>query len=474
MQDEKITTTIRNAAISYFSGRTSDEDQAEHIYHRLMDLPGHKKFTKHDLRTIGKAYSDISRDAADLPPKALAILNYAAGHTLSAKELYLLPKIFFRDAVDSVGKQLVSDRQFWAAAGLVRRAGLKAGMSEKNDTEELLSNWREVSLFSVVDWKLLGPRVHSGEFSKQASLVSLLNVVFPYTLIRPSGAVIFTIDELISMARKNKFPFGQVTQKVNQIQVLSRLSVCLSILHYYRVLSPQAISSLKFIIGLTKIPDPTPTLQKALCLLNMIWAQRPLDSYSPGTSLLRLDREWLDQLSKLLPRSKNSLVKRTEELLDAKETNAMSARSFLGKLNSFSEGKKEWHQTRIDLRKIKGQKLYDLLKGPDPVFRDPVRYAILDAFKNRKDYELLAKLMQQSIAFPLMDLNGDSLETGLDDNRELALEPFIEIIDRSWNLDKFLKIACRAKPKAKKMAEIRHAYNRWQLVLKTMLTKPKF
>jgi hypothetical protein len=159
--------------------------------------------------------------------------------------------------------------------------------------------------------------------------------------------------------------------------------------------------------------------------------------------------------------------------LQSEETYTLTARSFLSKLNSFSEGKKQWHEVQINLKKMDGRRLYDLFKGPDPIFRDSVRYALLDAFKTEKDYEVLANLMQQSIPFTLSDLNGPAIDVQLEDNRELALEPFIEIIDRCWNLDTLLKAACQAKPKAKKLADVRQAYDRWQLVLKKMMSKKR-
>jgi hypothetical protein len=473
MQDENTTRVIREAAITYFSRGLSNEDMAEHFYHQLMNAQKNDYLSNKSLPALGKAYSLISTDLVDLPPKARALLNYAAGQPLHATDLFLLPRPYFNAALDQVGRQLVNDRKFLEVTKLIMDLPYNDTEIREKHTEELLDNWREEALFGAVEWEKLRYHYPNKDYFKQPSLISLLNAVFPYAITSPAEVNKTYIEHLIIQITKNKLPFGRVTQKANQMQVISRLSVCLLILHYYKKLSWPSTKALLYIIELAKIPDPTPIVQKSLCLLNMIWSDRPLDAYSPGTSLLRLDSQWLNDISRLLPKGQHTLVSNTQKLLQSEETYTLTARSFLSKLNSFSEGKKQWHEVQINLKKMDGRRLYDLFKGPDPIFRDSVRYALLDAFKTEKDYEVLANLMQQSIPFTLSDLNGPAIDVQLEDNRELALEPFIEIIDRCWNLDTLLKAACQAKPKAKKLADVRQAYDRWQLVLKKMMSKKR-
>ena len=83
--------------------------------------------------------------------------------------------------------------------------------------------------------------------------------------------------------------------------------------------------------------------------------------------------------------------------------------------------------------------------------------------------DLLADLIRQVAPVPLSDISGEKLHVMLKDNKEVALEPFVELIDRTWSMDLFLNRACKAKPKSRKLENVRTAHRKWQSMLKKLI-----
>lgn len=470
-EPEKIA-AIRENAINYFESLKTEESMAEALYHRLMMMKKASDDEAFSLQALQSAYRYINMDLADLPRPANVLLRYASGQTIPNTELHYLPVIYFKEAYHKAGGALLIDRRFIEAYQLYEKGNRLNPDLPPVKRAELLDNWDQETLFSMMEWEQirLEPQISRIDLA-DPTLITLLNYLFPLAMVAPQRIDPGMVEALLERLTRSKTPFGNVTFKVNQVMILTRLAVCLAMSHRYNRLTQGAVNSLRSVIQLAHIEEPPPVLQKSLILLNVICGIPNTNFYTPATASLCLDKAWLTATRKLAPESQHPMYDKAAALLDPKSATVHPSRQFLGMLDTDLAVKCDWRHTGIRLKGMKKDALYRLIKGPDPIFRDSCRYALLDAFKTPKDLGVLATLMKKAIPVKVADLDGPSLEVVLSDNPELALEPFIELIDRSWKMESFLRSAATAKPRSTKLKRLSTAYRTWQQTLKKLFTE---
>ena len=122
----------------------------------------------------------------------------------------------------------------------------------------------------------------------------------------------------------------------------------------------------------------------------------------------------------------------------------------------------------MPLTEIPKRNTYELWKGPDTVFCDPVVYATIDAFETRKDLHTLTNIIVRVNRLRIEELKWEAVSHALYDNKLAALERYISYFNRCWSLGTFLKLAHQAKPESAKIRDMFNAYNRWHLSLKEL------
>jgi hypothetical protein len=107
------------------------------------------------------------------------------------------------------------------------------------------------------------------------------------------------------------------------------------------------------------------------------------------------------------------------------------------------------------------QRLYALLRGPDPEFRDPLRMALGRAFPARQDHEELARLVGTLYPAPLADLQPDSFANAMRSDAKGALVTLVEFIDRARLMRTLASRALQLRPEAAELARFIAGYERW-------------
>jgi hypothetical protein len=125
--------------------------------------------------------------------------------------------------------------------------------------------------------------------------------------------------------------------------------------------------------------------------------------------------------------------------------------------------------TPIDLNWDKHEKLLQLLRGPDPEFRDPCRFALLDAFPDHDSRIELGAVFSSAIELKLEDLNPTAFADALATGPEHALESYVELADRSWALGELMRQARIARPHHVKLKKVSDAYERWDSAVSATL-----
>jgi hypothetical protein len=102
-----------------------------------------------------------------------------------------------------------------------------------------------------------------------------------------------------------------------------------------------------------------------------------------------------------------------------------------------------------------------LFYTPIPAFRDPCRFALLEAFTDADGYRTLAGIFSSIIGLPLNDLQPAAFAAAVASEPEHALETCVEAVDRSTALGDLLKMARAVRPDSPKLKDVEAAYLRW-------------
>jgi hypothetical protein len=437
---------IRKEAINYFGNKEDAASQAEKVYHQLMMMSGPGDNGTPDRQSMAVSYKFLQSDIADLPRTAAVMLQYAGTGNVNETDAGLLPDDLFLTAYYAIGERLVKNRQFSQAYKNFIKAHRM--LREKKSPPKLtfFTKWEYELLFSIVDWRWFVNVNNLKKYDKDNLTVVEDDFFFLQAIIAPSKVNRNEFETLVNKALE-KFENRAKEQlaKSEIITTMSRMAYGLASLHTREKLSFRNSSLSSLSLNLAKEFAHT----KSALVLQLVNTDDPFLFYGIECSLLKLDPVWMAWLAHIFPH--------VETPLDVMKRGNLSSTTFLSQV-----GLAATKTYRTGLQGFDKTTIYEIVRGPDPIFRDPCRYAVLDAFSTYQDYRNLAGYIQQSINVKLTDLEPEQFATRMTQDAETALEIFIEIVDRSWALGDFLRLLHRKKQKAKKIKQVLDVYENWE------------
>jgi hypothetical protein len=468
-QEPEKVLNIRRRAIKWFEEQGTEEYKAESIYHQLMMVNNSQDGKSLELKDLNIAYHYIEADIADLSRPAAILLQFAANKKLDEADISFLPDRYFLRAYESVGRSLVSTRQFNKALLLFQKAQ-QLEFSLQSNGLGILDKWEKELLYSVGLWAAIKklPTYQSID-PRRPSLSNTINYLFPAGIIDPADVDRHVLKKLLSKGLENE-NLSRTLSGPENITILNRLAYCLGNLHAIEEIEDELKQVLMQITQVMYYSERTPSLEKSLIILNTICSGRPPDEYKLGFSLVKLDTEWINRLAAFTPIEFHDLIKYTADYINRTD---LTCTRLLSELDGDHGRKEIWRKTTVNLHGLEKEVVYNIIKGPDRLFRDPCRYAALEAMETDDDRRKMAGIIQSVIKVKLTDLQPEVFAATIAQHGEISLEPYIEIIDRCWAFGDFLRIASKEFPASYKLKTVLEAYERWDSAYqRLLLSKP--
>jgi hypothetical protein len=147
-----------------------------------------------------------------------------------------------------------------------------------------------------------------------------------------------------------------------------------------------------------------------------------------------------------------------------------TAQNTLSRIGALYKHQEAWESATIAVPSDADSRLVGLLRGPDPEFRDPIRFCLRDEFADPEGRRALADLFRRTLEeIALIDLRPDLFGSALQVDAERALEAPVELVDRAWRTGPFLDAACAERPGAERLGLVREAYRRWDRAVESLL-----
>jgi hypothetical protein len=440
--------SIHTAAMSFFENGSNERYRAEAFYHRLMLRTGEDDDELYDLEALRKSASYFEADRADLPAAGAALMNFALGGEVEIEKVRLLPKQFRGTAYHAKGRSLVNSREF--AAGLLLYA----------HSESELTDWERTLLYSTAQWDELRSRL------KTPAAMQNQRELGEYVL--PAAVTgMMTLDELESQIQKlgkvdSKNTFGVAT-------AIEWLTVGVGTIAKGAVLPEDARQSLSEVLPtLDALSATDPVLAKRLIFLNL-FLRRRFDQLPIASSTIQLDPGWLAEAPAFLgkcgtvPPAALRFLSNVHKILTEGAGGQRTVRQALSYIQSLRES----YSVFIDWTKADGDSLWRFLENPISEFRDPARFALLDAFGDPSSYPALAGLIGSAIPVPFDDLQLDVFTQEISPDPEHGLEPYVELADRAGVLHLLLGRALVISPGNRKLAAVYGAIESWREAART-------
>ena len=131
-------------------------------------------------------------------------------------------------------------------------------------------------------------------------------------------------------------------------------------------------------------------------------------------------------------------------------------------MDALYKERNQWHQVHYRFADFRNaDDCLVLFRGPDSEFRDPCRFALLEAYPDAESRRQLGALFQSVVGLDLIDLIPDVFAESLAPDPEHGLESYVELADRTWQLGELLRRAVNERPQAPKLKQVLDAYERW-------------
>ena len=470
---------ISQAAITYFTTQESLQHdpraQAEALYHQLLWLEKPNDGANLDLDQLRAAASYIGEGRLDLLKPAQVLLTYAQKNRVSTDLIGQLPTKYTLRAYHRTGHRLINDREYGKAVALcLERAQASEGCFSTDPHEP----WEVDALLATAHWTDLWQLIRADAAARSARGNEELLSTYQYADSLSRGnwpeAPLLNTDELVAELRRARS--GRFAQE--QQQYIKRLMMH-GLLRWYRLDAGKPAPAY-----VPAIFDTVGTLPKLLNSAHFTRKLLYLELLLPGTalsltlapSLLKIDPAWLEDLMtapwmKQQPGEAGKLLR--QRIYDARAIlTTKTVRQTLDALDVLYRDRFDAQiQGDVPAFFASGTDLLRWFRGPDSEFRDPVRYALLDAFQTPADYRVLARLLDKSLTLRFPDFNPARFAIEIQPDPEHYLEPYIELVDRSWSLGTLLKKATAARPNAEKLARVRDAYSRWDAAVTAAFTQ---
>ncbi|WP_157579217.1 ATP-binding protein [Spirosoma montaniterrae] len=448
-------------------GKGTEEQRCEAIYHQLLWMNSPEMGNQFDLADLKRAHQYIGNDIGDLPKPAAVLLRFAAQGRVQATEVSNLPSVYLAKAYYRTGRRLMRSREFGKALELLRR-GQQEGIAFSSAPQT--DRWEIETLFATACWdELLTVLRQMPAPSANSSLPDFVQWLYPMALISPDSEPAQSVVKQLSQATKaDKLPLGKlIDPDVNKL--LTSLSTGLVRWHAVTSLSAANRRALASIVRTArKQAFKSARLQRKLTLLSFLSQQSIIKTFSLAPSTLRLNLNWMNDLlqtaraASLKPEAL-AVVEEARDVLSTLPTGRQrTVRGVLRTMDALYKDRPQWEQVQFPFSHFPSlESLIHLFRGPDSEFRDPARFALLDAYTTPADHRQLATLISTTTGMDLDDLTPDAFANALTADAEHALESYIELVDRTWQLGNLLEQAHAERPDAAKLRSVLDAYRRW-------------
>ena len=451
-ENPERTKRIQELAISFFEAASDERGRSEVFYHRLMALTPDHDGSGFDLDALRQASTSFEADLSDLPPSGTALVRFAIEGEVEVEKVRLLPRVFREPAYQAKGASLVNSREF----------GL--GLRLYYHSDKPLADWERTLLLHTGEWDELRSKL--GDLSGIRGWRDLGEYLFPAAV---TGSL--TVSQLgtlqLSKPESELLSSGFATP-------LQKLSVGLVIVVKGAGLPVKVRQSLTEVLPLFENMARTdPVLEKRLIYLKLLSNPAAVERLPIGPSTIRLDPAWLTDAPAFLGKCgevpSGALKLFTKVLGFARDgiNGKRDTRTFL----SFVQNERETFFLRLYLSSLERDALWRFLEGPNPEFRDPTRFALLEAFPDAKSYATLAGLLKAVVPFQLDDLEPENFKQAIAANPEHALEAYVELADRVGGLEALLRKAIAIVPNSHKLKAVCDSLERWRVAAQeTVLT----
>src|SRR5260370_29579610 len=346
-----------------------------------------------ELDEIKSMYQSMSTDLPDFPRPAFALLQYARTGETDYEELHLLPNRYLLQNYDKGGENFVRERQYERAIRLYkRRLEIEPGHNRLKQLEV-------DALFCTAEWENL--KITPSGYS---DIMSEINQYYYMQVVQASRS-----QWSFSFKSKRFEQFLEWTFKTNRNakefkELDSNITFPKLATTFIFVKTREGDSASTVSNDLEQTADKilrqtfkTETPEsfnhskiKALFLFSLLSHSKKL-TFTFTSGLVKLDLRWLDDMQPYLKGSQRIIIERTRSILVNAEYRK-SIKYILGRMDAMQIdfSKNPINFTITIMPDNNWQRLFQLFRGPDSGYRDPIKFALLDAFPKRSDHRELA------------------------------------------------------------------------------------
>lgn len=477
---------INKAAAEFYGDANDEKDWAEGVYHRLMLATRPEDGERFDDLELKRAARHIGADIVDLPPPAAALLNIVSTGAVSVSDLKLLPPRWQWPAYEQKGSQLIGSREFGRALELYAQRPDLRSLPRRPSTNPV-DEWETDLLFYTAAWDGLvdAPRP-SQTRSEEQPLTVLANKLFPWEVVKPEAVSTGQVERaLLDCQDVGRAILKGIPQERVEVTV-QRVIVALLLLYQRGGLSKRALAAARSLLDniTVAVKEPGPYLEGRLLFLFLLGIRPTFElSGLPGLRLspstLKLDLLWLANLPTLTSDVEQDRIKELVTAVSAALFNNVASptnaiRRILGDVDGLVKSRElrgGGLPLYINWESATAEDMVRLLRGPDPDFRDPCRFALLEAFPDESSRAQLARVFSYVVRYRLADFEPRAFAAALATNPEHALESYVEFVDRCWSLGHLLRRAGLVRPHAAKLARVAEAYDRWDKAVRYIIRK---
>lgn len=465
---------ISRRAIDFFLPREGERDQAEAIYHDLLLSDTPAKAAGYELAQLKSISQYIVSDIGDLPPPSAVLLRFAIDGHCPADQVRLLPPRYFGTAYRSAGMKLVAGKEFGRALCLWERR------KQVEDEDPLaimqmqgIDAWEEETFFATARWDLLPPPGMLLDPAPKLSLFDIARKLYPEVLV---GRTNFLQDGVAGLLKEALADRRRLTKELKHAQagtMLTQLTTSLLMITADQFpIGEDLVEAIRQLIDkATEGRALSAILERRWCFLRQAAKPASVFELHLAPTTLRLHPSWLGFLkSKTEAAGEQELMKLVtqveERLSRGPRRQELTARNLLGAVDALYKNRSRWQKSAlpVNLANLPVQDFIDLVRGPDPEFRDPCRFALLEICREPFGRRRLAVVIASLIDLPLDDLSPERFDLAVSRDPEHALEPYIELMDRTWMLGPLMRTLNSEFP-SKTLVSVRQGYDRWDEAL---------
>lgn len=469
---------ISEVAVKYFQQQQDEKARAEAVYHRLMLMRDPADGEEFELAELKRANDHISTAIGDLPSYAATLLKFAVEGKVAPAEVECLPLRYLDRGYSEAGKELVNARLFGKALKLYERRHDESAVQNYATAED----WEVETLFATGCWDRLKFATNYRALRGSSVLNQLSKSVYPALIVSPEPFSNYAFDlglpAIIEDADylKQGLTGAEGPENVRKL-VVSSIYVVAEGNDDQQLVFANAISAFSRRYRGARSESLPPVTERRMMLLERVFHIDLDDSEATfSINTLPLDSEWITEFRKYLPQygaqpeALLGLMADVQRILNDPPP-PRTLRTVLSYIASASkeEGIRRGSELKIT-SEINEQAAWHYLRGPSPEFRDPCRFALLDAFPDRPSLHKLSEIFASLIHVNAQDLQPDVFVDTVSADPEHALAVYVEFVDRNWALGDLMSEA-RKHSSSPKLNQVADGFNRWNNALRATINK---